>query len=609
MPSIVTAFEKTVQIHGAAVAARYRGPENTWDSITWSELDRQRLELAAGLIQLGLKPGETVNILASTSLQWMVADIAVTSVAAQSVPVYPAALPDECVFVLNDSGGRFIFVDDQEQLDKLQSRRADLLSIDKVIVFSSEFTTHSDVSEPPLDSEWAIGLNQLLGLGRAKLADCKDELERRRELLGSSSLLTTIYTSGTTGRPKGVVLTHGNLLGTAEACVQAELIQQDDVQLLFLPMAQVFAKLLQTIWFLLGHEMAIDANTHRLAQNLSDIRPTLMASVPRVYERIYSRFVTLGSLGAQGWMFRWAMERLDQYAHLKRTGQPISLALQAQLKVADRTVFSGVSKRLEAFLGGRMRCLISGSAPLSQKMSYFFERCGVSILEGYGLTETSAATTVNRLGAIKIGSVGTPLPGTEVKIAEDGEILVRSSGVMSGYLGRPNATKAALVDGGWLATGDVGAVDADGFLSITGRKKDLIVTAGGRNISPQKIENAIRSSTPLIGHVLVHGDRRKFLSALVTLEFEAAQQLGREHSVGPGHPAICRSLEAKQAVQAVIDRVNQGLAVHEQVRAFQILEQEFKVGDELTTTFKLRRAVCNDKYAPILNAFYEERFN
>ena len=293
-----------------------------------------------------------------------------------------------------------------------------------------------------------MSLDQVLELGRSTLPECKVELDRRRDALSSASVLTTIYTSGTTGRPKGVVLTHGNLLATAEACVQAELIQQDDVQLLFLPMAQVFAKLLQTIWFVLGHEMAIDANTHRLAQNLSEIKPSIMASVPRVYEKIYSRFVTLGSLGAQGWMFRLAMERLDQYVQLKRAGQPVSLALQAQLQVADRAVFSGVAKRLNAFLGGNMRCLISGSAPLSQKMSYFFDRCGVSILEGYGLTESSAATTVNRLAAVKIGTVGTPLPGTEVKIAEDGEILIRSPGVMAEYLADPMRQKLL-----WLVTG------------------------------------------------------------------------------------------------------------------------------------------------------------
>ncbi|MBX2811136.1 MAG: AMP-dependent synthetase/ligase [Myxococcales bacterium] len=599
MKSIISAFERVAQTRGAAVAAHYRDFSDAWRSITWSEVDQQRREATSGLISLGMESGDCVHILASTSLDWMVVDLAVLSAEGKTVGVYTAALPEECEFVIKDSQARWVFVEDEDQLEKLLSRREVLSLVRRVVVLSDHHQS----------TDWTISWADFLALGRTQLENNTAEIQRRVNSLSEATVATIVYTSGTSGRPKGVVLTHGNLLSVSEGCIQAQLIRENDVQLLFLPMAQVFAKLLECIWFVIGHEMAIDANTRRLAQNLQEIRPTVMASVPRVYERIYSRFITLGGMGPRRRLFKWALSQLTQYAQRKREVQPISLSLALRMQVAERLVFKRLEAPMKAFFGGRIRVLVSGSAPLSQLMTYFFDRCGLTLLEGYGLTETSGAVTINRPHAFKIGSVGPPVPGTAVKVADDGEVLIRGPGVMEGYWARTEATDLIKRADGWLATGDVGHIDGDGFLTITGRKKDLIVTAGGRNIAPQKIESAIRSASALIEHVLVHGDRRRFLSALITLEREAVRQLAEEHKI-PGHyAAVCRSPQAKAVVQDVVDRVNQGLAVHEQVRAFKVLEEEFKVGEELSHALKLRREACADKYAPILNAFYSDRFN
>ena len=601
--SIITAFEKTVDQRGDAIAARYRDENSDWQTVTWRQLDIMRRELATGLLELGLAAGESVNILSRTSLRWVITDLAIVSAGGEAVPVYEAGLPSECTLVVRDSGGRFVFVQDQEQLDKLLCERTNLREVRKVIVL-----------EGPVDaSDWTMSWDELVSIGRAKLEELSDELRARSAMLTEASHLTIIYTSGTTGRPKGVVLTHGNFLSISEACIRVQQITPNDVQLLFLPLAQVFARLIECVWFVSGHEMAIDSNTQRIGENLKQIRPTVMASVPRIMEKIYARFINFGledrDTQIEAYLFKWALSLHDSYAQLKIEGRRIPIQMQVQMAAARRLVFSTIAGRLEAFFGGRLRYIISGGAPLPKKMAIFFETTGVNILEGYGLTETSGAATVNRPGLYKMGTVGTPLPGTEIKIAEDGEILIRGPGVMPEYWARPKSTASAFLPGGWLASGDVGSLDRDGNLTITARKKDIIVTAGGRNIAPQKIETAIRSSSSLISHVLVHGDRRKFLSALIALDPEEVRKFGLQHSLGSGYAAICRSPEARVVVQGVIDGVNRQLAIHESIRAFKILERDFRVGEELTATFKLRRQFCTDKYAPILNAFYDHRFS
>ncbi len=597
--SLITAYEQTVAARGSAPAARYRDASGGWSTMSWTQLDAARMEVAAALVELGLQVGERANIVSNTSIGWVLADLGILSVGAQTVPIYQSNLAGECQFIIEDCGGALVFAEDKSQLDKLLSQKERMPSVRKVVVFSGETD----------GTDWTIAWDDLRALGREKLGQHRAEIERRSAELSEDSILTLIYTSGTTGRPKGVVLTHGNMRKVAEAALAIDLIRPDDLQFLFLPMAHVFAKLLECVWFASGHEMAIDADILRITQNMSEVKPTLMASVPRIFEKVYAKVVGGGleTPGLKGKLFKWALDLNDQYAQLRLAGQPIPFGLDLQLTIAKRLVFSKVNQRLNGIFGGRLRFFISGGAPLPKKMAFFFDNAGVKILEGYGLTETSAATCVNRPNQNKIGSVGAPLPGTEVKIAEDGEILIRGPGVMKEYWNRPDATQEVLLPGGWFASGDIGVVDSDGYVTITDRKKDIIVTAGGKNVAPQNIESAIKSANPLISQVMVHGDKRKFLVAIVTLEPEAAKRLGEEKGVGSDYAAICRSEAARSAVQGTFDKVNSELAKYETVKAFTILERDFEIGDEMTPTMKVKRKHCNVKYKEVLDAFYDER--
>ncbi|MEL6185222.1 MAG: long-chain fatty acid--CoA ligase, partial [Myxococcota bacterium] len=564
----------------------------------WAELDGLRREVAAGLVELGLSAGERVNILSNSRYEWMASDLGVLTAGGTTVPIYQSLLPDEASYIIQDCGAVYIFAEDSTQVAKLVEKKAEIGNVRKVIVFDG-----------PTDDEWLMSFEALVELGRAKLEMHADALRLRSDALDESSVLTLIYTSGTTGRPKGVVLTHGNMFGVCEASLKIDLIRPDDLQLLFLPMAHVFAKLLECTWFMSGHEMAIDSDIQRITQNLGEVKPTLMASVPRIFEKVFARVVGAGleAPGLRGRLFKWAMGLNDQYAQLRLEGKPIPFGLDLQLGLAKRLVFSKVNERLQTIFGGRIKFFISGGAPLPKKMAFFFENAGVKILEGYGLTETSAATCVNRPDHYKIGSVGMPLPGTELKIAEDGEILIRGSGVMREYWNRPDATQEVLLEDGWFASGDIGVIDGDGFLTITDRKKDIIVTAGGKNVAPQNIENAVKSANPLISQVMVHGDKRKYLVALITLEPEAAAKLGEEKGVGSDYAAVCRSDAARAAVQTTLDSVNSNLARYETIKSFRILEKDFEVGEELTPTLKVKRKLCNQKFADILDAFYDEQ--
>ena len=599
MPSsILGAFTETVAKRGNDSAARYRDANDKWQTVTWAEMDGQRQELAAGLLGLGLQAKERVNILASTSYGWMVADIAIQSCGGQTVPIYQSNTGPECEYIINNCEAVMVFVDSQEQLAKLQSQKENLPNVRKVILMDNSGDA----------SDWTVNLSDVIASGKAALADSQATLAERAAGLTPDDILTLIYTSGTTGRPKGVVLTHGNMLYQISVANQIGLVTPDDIQLLFLPMAHVFAKVLQCIWLGVGHEMAIDGDVQRFVDNMSEVRPTVAASVPRVFEKIYAKVVAAGldSPGIKGKLFAWAMGINDRYAQLKIEEKPIPVGLQVQLGMAKRAVFSAIYKKMNATLGGRLRYFVSGGAPLPKKMAHFYDNVGVKILEGYGLTETSAATTINRAHENKIGTVGKPVPGTEVKIAEDGEILVRGAGVMREYWKRPEATAEVLIGDGWFATGDIGIIDADGCVKITDRKKDIIVTAGGKNVAPQNIENLIKAMNPLISQVVVHGDKRKYLSALITLDPDNLAAYGKDNGLSGDYSALTQQPAIKTIIQGVIDAANGQLAKYETIKRFEILDKDFEVGDELTPTLKVKRKICNDKYQHIFDGMYDE---
>ncbi|MBK8013223.1 MAG: long-chain fatty acid--CoA ligase [Deltaproteobacteria bacterium] len=607
--SIVQTFTETVRVRPEGIAARFREGEGAWKTRTWSEMDRDRRVLASGLMGLGLAPGERVAILANSSYAWMLADLAIQSCGGATVPIYQSLLSHECAYILGDSEAVFVFAEDLAQLAKLLAERAHIPRVRGVILMTGRV---EDLPEGAGTGtgDWVRLWDEVMASGEATLASCSSALNASVAALSPSSVLTLIYTSGTTGPPKGVVLTHANMLYEIESVRQIGLIGPEDIEFLYLPMAHSFAKVLQSVWFGTGHEMAIDSELTRITQNLAELRPTVVASVPRIFEKVYATVVGTGvsTPGLKGKLFRWTVGVNDRYAGCRIDGEPVPLRLELSLLAAKRLVLSKVNQKLSERFGGRLRFFISGGAPLPKKIAYFFANAGITILEGYGLTETSAATCVNRAGKNKIGTVGPPLPGTELRIAEDGEILIRGPGVMRGYHNQPDATREVLSPDGWFATGDVGRVDADGYLMITDRKKDIIVTAGGKNVAPQNLENLLKAASPLIGQVMVHGDRRKFLSALIALEPDQARALASSSGLpSSAYADVATSQVAIDAVQAAIDKLNAQVPQFETIKRFAILTKDFEVGDELTPTLKVKRRVCEQKYRAILDGFYDDK--
>jgi long-chain acyl-CoA synthetase len=596
--TIIGAFEETVARRQDALAARYRDEKGEWTQSSWNEMDRQRKAMASALIGLGLEKGDRGVILSNSNWKWMISDLAIQSAGGETVPVYQSNLAHEAEYIINDCGAVIVFAEDAEQLAKLNEQKDKLTNVRRVIVMNDAVD----------GSQWAAKWSDVMAEGEAHLAERTDTIRQRTQSLGADDILTIIYTSGTTGRPKGVVLTHANMMFEAKASMAIGLLKEDDMEFLFLPMAHVFAKVLQCIWFYGGHEMAIDAETTRITENLGLIKPNVMASVPRIFEKVYAKVVAGGleAPGLKGRLFKWALGLNDRVAQLKIDGKPVPFGLELQLGLAKRLVFKKINQRLNSLFGGRLRFFVSGGAPLPKKMAYFFHHADILILEGYGLTETSAATCINLPDNNKIGSVGPPLGSTEVKIADDGEILIRGPGVMKEYYKRPEATAEVLIGDGWFATGDIGTMDSDGYVRITDRKKDLIVTAGGKNVAPQNIENMVKAANPIISQVMVHGDQRKYLVALITLDPDNALAFGKEHGIEGGYEAVCRSQAARDALQATIDASNANLARFETIKKFIILEKDFEIGHELTPTLKVKRKLCNQKFADVLNSMYDE---
>jgi long-chain acyl-CoA synthetase len=442
------------------------------------------------------------------------------------------------------------------------------------------------------------------------LAQHPDGLEARRAALAPTDLATIIYTSGTTGVPKGVMLTHDAWVYEAEAVDRLGVVDAADRQLLYLPLAHVLAKVMEITFIRLGVHTSIDGNIDRLLHNLSEVRPTWLAAVPRTFEKAYDAILReaeeSGPLRHR--VFQWAMSVGRAVSTARLEGRTVHPILAAQHRLADRIVFAKIREKF----GGALRFIISGGAPLPVEIGRFFHAAGITVCEGYGLTESSAASTVNTPDALRLGTVGRPLPGCEVRIADDGEILLRSRGVMKGYLrdGKvdADATADALTPDGWLKTGDVGRLHASGHLEITDRKKEILVTAGGRNVAPALVANLLRERSPLIGAVLVHGDRRPFCTALLTLSEDAARAWARRENLGGDESlaSLATRPEIRQAIQQAVDDVNRQVKAWEQIRRFEILPVDFTVDNGmLTPTLKLRRGVIEARYASVIQGFYE----
>ena len=576
----------------------YRYPVGeAWRSMTWRQTHERVKAIAAGLLSLGLRREERVGVLCNTRVEWLLCDLGILSAGGATTTVYPSSTPEECAYILADSETRYAFVEDGKQLAKLVAHRAELPTLAKVILI--------DGAPEAKDKAWAMTLAELETAGAAHLAKDPRAVDDIVAGIKGEHLATLIYTSGTTGKPKGVRLLHECWAYCADAMEATRLLSPDDVQYLWLPMSHSFGKVLMGGHIATGSVCAVDGRIPKLVDNLAVVKPTMMAAVPRIFEKVYNKIIEGAKQGGlKQKIFEWAIGVGKRGSQLRQQGKEPSGVLALELKVADRLVFSKIKQKF----GGRVRYFISGSAPLSRDIAEFFHACGILILEGYGLTESSAASFVNRPTKYAFGSVGVPMPGTEVKLApEDGEILIKSPGVMQGYHNLPDQTVEALTPDHWLRTGDIGEIDAQGFLRITDRKKDLIKTSGGKYIAPQAIEGKLKATCPYISQVIIHGDKRNFVTALVTLDEEAAMKWGKEHgAAGQSYGEFVKSEDAKKLLAPYFDQVNKTLAKYETVKQFAILPKDLSVDEgDLTPSLKVKRKVVEKKYAGLLDKMYE----
>ena len=593
-PSVAHMFFARVAESGDREAIRYPDADDVWQSLTWREVGDRVTRIAAGLVALGIEPEQRVAIAAGTRYEWVLADLGINAAAAATTTVYPSTGAEDTAYILSDSDSRVVFAEDDEQVKKLIEQREAIPKVTTAITF-----------EPSaLGEDWVLGLDELEQKGAKYLADHPTVIEERVDSIAPDSLATLIYTSGTTGRPKGVRLSHDGWTFEGYALRAGGFLTEDDLEFRWLPLAHSFGKVLLTCQLAVGYACAIDGRVPKIVPNLAIVKPTFMGAAPRIFEKAYGGVNAMMEQegGAKLKLFRWAEKVALEHSRAIRAEKPVSPILKARFALADRLVLSKVRDRF----GGRVRFFISGAAALSKDVGEWFHAAGLLILEGYGLTETSAGATVNRPDAYKLGTVGFPFPGCEVKIAEDGEVLIKGPNVMRGYHNLSEETEAALIGDGWFASGDIGEIDEDGFLRITDRKKDLFKTSGGKYIAPTYIEGMFKGLTPLVSNVLVHGNERNFCSALIALEADAALAWASQHGLaGKSYTEIAASPQVHEELQRVIDELNSKLNRWETIKKFAVLDRDLSVeSGELTPSLKVKRKVVEDNYRDILEGFY-----
>ncbi|MFD4798218.1 AMP-dependent synthetase/ligase [Streptomyces anulatus] len=611
-PSVAALFIDRVAATPDGEAYRYpvpsasgTGPDD-WKSLSWGQASERVYAIAAGLIALGVRPEERVALSSATRVEWVLIDLGVMCAGAATTTIYPSTNAEESAFILADSESRILIAEDAEQLAKAREARADLPDLAHVVVIDP-----AGVEPAEGDPEgWIITLAELEAQGAELLAKTPDAVTERVSAITADQLATLIYTSGTTGRPKGVRLPHDNWSYMAKATVATGLITAEDVQYLWLPLAHVFGKVLTSGQIEVGHVTAIDGRIDKIIENLPIVQPTYMAAVPRIFEKVYNGVASKARAGggAKYKIFQWAAGVAREYAkvsqdNFRRTGKAsVPFALGAKHKVADALVFSKIR---EAF-GGRLRACISGSAALAPDIGYFFAGAGVHILEGYGLTETSAASFVNPGEAYRTGTVGKPLPGTEVRIADDGEILLRGPGVMQGYHKLPDKTEEVLESDGWIHTGDIGELSADGYLRITDRKKDLIKTSGGKYVAPAEVEGQFKAVCPFVSNILVHGADRNFCTALIALDGPTLLGWAADNGLeGKSYAEVVAAPQTVELIDGYVKRLNEGLQRWQTIKQFRLLPRDLDVEHgELTPSLKLKRPVVEREYKGLIDEMY-----
>ncbi|MFC9126749.1 AMP-dependent synthetase/ligase [Streptomyces sp. NPDC057099] len=610
-PSVAGLFLERVAATPDAEAYRYPVPSSSgqgpdeWKSLSWAQAAERVYAIAAGLIELGVRAEQRVALASSTRIEWILADLGIMCAGAATTTVYPQTNAEESAYILSDSESRVLIAENVDQLAKAKEKRAELPELTHVVVVDPAGLASEE------SADWILTLDELEKRGAARLEKDPDLIKERVGAITKDQLATLIYTSGTTGRPKGVRLPHDNWSYMAKAIAATGLVSSEDVQYLWLPLAHVFGKVLTSGQIEVGHVTAVDGRVDKIIENLPIVQPTYMAAVPRIFEKVYNGVAAKARAGggAKYKIFQWAAEVAREYAkvsqdNFRRTGTlSVPFGLGAKHKVADALVFAKIR---EAF-GGNLRACVSGSAALAPEIGYFFSGAGIHILEGYGLTESSAASFVNPGEAYRTGTVGKPLPGTEVRIADDGEILLRGPGIMEGYHGLPEKTAEVLESDGWFHTGDIGELSADGYLRITDRKKDLIKTSGGKYIAPAEVEGQFKAVCPYVSNILVHGADRNFCTALIALDELAIVEWAKENGLGgKSYAEIVAAPATVAMVDGYVKQLNEGLQKWQTIKKFRLLPRDLDVEHgEITPSLKLKRPVVEREYKHLIEEMYE----
>lgn len=583
--TIADLLPRAAELYGPEVAVKFKDGDQ-WVDRTFGEVREVVRPLAFGLVELGVAKGDRVSILGNTRPEWTYFDFAALSIGAVVVPIYQTNSPEECRYVLENSDSKVVVVEDAEQLEKVRQVRDQLPQLQHVVLMTG--TAEDAISTEDLAAKGASGTDEAWkGL---------------YEAVTSEDICTFIYTSGTTGPPKGCIISHGNYRSMLDMVNETTVIEEGDVTYLYLPLAHSFALLIQLGSFDLGTTIAYwERDPLKILPNLAELHPTYFPSVPRIFEKIYTAATSAIEKegGLKKKIFDWAIKTGEKMREVERSGRKPGFLLQRQYAFADKQVLS----KIRNLFGGKIRLAVSGAAPINPEILHFFDAAGVLVLEGWGMTETSTAATISTPEDFKVGTIGKPFPGCEVKIADDGEILVKGPNVFQGYHKNPEATRETIVDG-WLHTGDIGEIDPEGFIKITGRKKDIIITAGGKNITPANLEAEIKQQ-PLVSQCVVVGDRRPYLVALVTLDPEEAVKYAQEKGLPEDPAELSENPDVKAAIEAHVEKINQNFARVEQVKKIAILPHDLsQESGELTPTLKVKRAVVAQKHEDAIEQLY-----
>ncbi len=592
--TLVEMLQETVKAHGAKTALMEK-KEGVYQGFSYQEFGERIKNVSQGLLSLGIKHGDRVALMSENRPEWAVCDFGILSAAATNVPIYPTITPEQVKYILADSETKIVITSSAELLEKVFQIYESLPTVEKVI--------HIDPTDESFD--YLMSYEELIEAGQKYGQKNPDAYQKSVQSVKPDDLCGIIYTSGTTGAPKGVMLTHDNLLSNVTGSLKVLRVDETDTFLSFLPLCHSFERMA-------GHFLAVTAgatiayaeSVETVADNLGEVKPTLMTTVPRLLEKVYARVIENAESGSpiKKKIFWWAIKTGGKYVEAQMAGK-ISGSLQRKYNLATKLVFSKLHQRV----GGRLRFFVSGGAPLSKEIAEFFYKAGILVLEGYGLTETSPVIAVNHENKFKFGTVGPAIPEVEIKIADDSEILTRGPHVMKGYYKNPQATAEAIDDDNWLHTGDIGILDEAGFLAITDRKKNIIVTSGGKNVTPATIENALITS-PYIEQVMVIGDKRKYLSALIVPTFDSIKNYAQSNNISfSDREGLINSAEIYNLLGTEIQRLSADLARFEQIKRYTLLPQEFTIKNgEITPSLKIKRKVITEKYADLIDKMYEE---